>query len=92
MKAPAGAGLTKRECMLLSGGVFTESLELSPWTGGASSVFWPGAWGSSVAALTGENPLLQPPGRTHAVCTHKAHGALTASFSWPYVAMCYHRL
>ncbi|KAL2302858.1 hypothetical protein Nmel_010311, partial [Mimus melanotis] len=48
-------------------------------TGGASSVFWPGAWDSSVAALTGVNPLLQPPGRTHAVCTHKAHGALPAS-------------
>lgn len=44
MKAPAGAGLTNMECTLLSGGVPTEDLEFSPWTGGKSCVFWPGAW------------------------------------------------
>lgn len=60
MKAPAGAGHTKRGCMLLSGGIPTEGegLEFPLWTGGVSSVFWPGAWGSSVAGTDRSEPVV----------------------------------
>lgn len=37
------------------------------WTGGTSSVFWPGAWGSRMASTDQSEPVFQPPSQMRAV-------------------------
>lgn len=91
MKAPAGADLRKRECVLLSGGVPTEGegLEFPPGQeAGALSPagtlgFQCGSSDQSEAAVAACRP------DTCLVYPYSPRGS--ASFPCPYTAMCYHR-
>ena len=69
MRVLAGAGHGKRSvCYSVEG--FPQRVggwSLPSWTGGTSSVFWPGAWALSMASTDRSEPVFQPLSWMHAV-------------------------